>query len=77
MMFAAHVKRIKDGKEFVLGLAELKATDKKSANHQLLDDYAVWFVNNRQSQFACWARLRTASQMSRTANWSDRWAMYW
>ena len=43
----AHVRRKSDGKEFWLGLAELKAVDKKSANHQLLDDYAVWFVNNR------------------------------
>jgi hypothetical protein len=51
MMFdediAAHVRRISDGKKFVLGLAELEATDKKSPNFQLLDDYAVWFVNNR------------------------------
>ena len=44
---AAHVRRIADGKEFVLGLAELKAVDKASPNHQLLDDFAVWFVNNR------------------------------
>jgi hypothetical protein len=43
----ARVRRISDGKEFVLGLAELKAADRKSANHQLLDDYAVWFVNSR------------------------------
>ena len=44
---AAHVRRLSDGKEFYLGLAELKATDKKSENHQLLDDYSVWFVDNR------------------------------
>ena len=43
----ARVRRIKDGKEFVLGLAELKATDRTSANYQLLDDYSVWFVNSR------------------------------
>ena len=51
MMFnediAARVRRKKDGKEFVLGLAELKATDKKSRNYQLIDDYAVWLVNCR------------------------------
>jgi hypothetical protein len=44
---AAHVRRKSDGKEFWLGLAELKAVAKKSKNYQLLDDYAVWFVNNR------------------------------
>jgi hypothetical protein len=43
----AKVRRISDGKIFVLGLAELKATDKKSINYQLINDYAVWFVNNR------------------------------
>ncbi len=44
---AAHVRRTSDGREFVLGLSELKATDASSANHQLLDDFAVWFVNSR------------------------------
>jgi len=44
---AAHVRRMSDGKEFILGLSELEATDKKSPNHQLIDDYAVWFVNSR------------------------------
>jgi len=43
----AHVRRISDGKKFLLGLSELKATDKISGNYQLLDDYSVWFVNNR------------------------------
>jgi hypothetical protein len=43
----AHVQRISDGREFDLGLAELKATDRESPNHQLLDDYAVWFANYR------------------------------
>jgi len=43
----AHVRRISDGKKFLLGLSELKATDKKSKNYQLLDDYCFWFVNNR------------------------------
>ena len=43
----ANVQRISDNKKFLLGLSELKATDKKSKNYQLLDDYAVWFVNYR------------------------------
>ena len=52
MLFAgedigALVRRKSDGRRFCLGLAELEATDRKSANYQLLDDYAVWFVNNR------------------------------
>jgi hypothetical protein len=52
MMFSdedisAHVRRISDGKEFVLGLAELKATDKRSQNYRLLDDYSIWLVNSR------------------------------
>jgi hypothetical protein len=51
MMFdedlGAHVRRKSDGKEFWLGLAEIKAVDKRSKNFQLLNDYAVWFVNNR------------------------------
>jgi hypothetical protein len=44
---AGRVRRKSDGKEFYLGLAEIKAIDKKSVNYQLLDDYSVWFVNNR------------------------------
>ena len=44
---AARVRRNSDGKLFTLGLAELKATDPKSPNYRLLDDYAVWFVNSR------------------------------
>lgn len=51
MMFhediVAHVRRKSDGKEFDLGLAELQVTDEKSRNFQLIDDYAVWLVNNR------------------------------
>ena len=43
----AHVKRKSDGKEFRLGLAELKAVDRKSRNAQLLHDFAVFFVNSR------------------------------
>lgn len=43
----AGVRRISDGKKFLLGLSELEATDKKSRNYHLLDDYSVWFVNSR------------------------------
>ena len=42
-----NVQRLSDKKQFVLPLADLKSTDKKSKNYQLLDDYSVWFVNNR------------------------------
>lgn len=44
---AADVRRKSDGKRFYLGLAELKAVDKRSPNYQLLDDYAVFFANYR------------------------------
>ena len=43
----ACVRRISDGMEFVLGLSDLEATDEKSSNGQMLDDYSVWFVNSR------------------------------
>lgn len=43
----AHVRRKSDGKEFYLGLAEIEAVNKKLENQELLDDYSVWFVNNR------------------------------
>ena len=42
----ACVRRISDGKEFILGLSELEATDDTSPNAQMLDDYSVWFVNS-------------------------------
>ncbi len=45
---AVTVKRVSDGKRFVLPLAHLKATEKPSNNAQLLDDYVVWFVNGRR-----------------------------
>ena len=45
---AVTVKRVSDGKRFVLPLAHLKATEKPSNNDQLLDDYVVWFVNGRR-----------------------------
>jgi hypothetical protein len=52
MMFAdediaAHVIRMSDNQPFILGLAELKAVDRKSPNYQLIDDFAVFLVNNR------------------------------
>lgn len=43
----AHVRRTSDGKGFLLSLSELEAVDKSGQNHQLLTDYAVWFVNSR------------------------------
>jgi len=36
----ARVRRISDGKKFLLGLSELKAIDKKSQNYQLLETVA-------------------------------------
>jgi hypothetical protein len=42
-----NVQRLSDKKKFVLPLADLKSTDKKSKNYELLDDYSVWFLNNR------------------------------
>jgi len=44
---AAHARRKSGGREFYLGLAELKVVDKRSPNHQVLDDYAVFFANYR------------------------------
>jgi hypothetical protein len=41
------VRRVSDRRKFTLPLAELEATEKKSKNHQLLDDHSVWFVNYR------------------------------
>jgi len=43
----ARVKRKSDGKEFWLGLAELKAVKRKSPNARLIHDYAVFLVNSR------------------------------
>lgn len=43
----ARVRRKTDGKKFVLGLSELKATKKDSQNYQLLHDYSVWVANCR------------------------------
>ena len=43
----ARARRISDGCEFILGLAELKAVDAGAPNAALIEDYAVWFVNSR------------------------------
>jgi hypothetical protein len=43
----AKVRRVSDKKRFTLPLAEVKATERKSPNYRLLDDYSVWFVNYR------------------------------
>jgi hypothetical protein len=43
----AHVKRKSDGKEFWLGLSELKGIASKSKNKQLIHDFAVFFINSR------------------------------
>jgi hypothetical protein len=43
----AKVQRVSDKKRFTIPLAELKATERKSPNYRLLDDYSVWFVNYR------------------------------
>ncbi|MEI9478297.1 MAG: calcium-binding protein [Deltaproteobacteria bacterium] len=42
-----NVQRVSDKKKFILPLSNLESTDRKSENYQLLDDYSVWFVNNR------------------------------
>ena len=40
-----NVHRVSDKKKFFLSLADLEATDEKSKNYQLLDNFSVWFVN--------------------------------
>ncbi len=42
-----NVRRISDKKTFALTLSDLETTDEQSKNHQLLDDFATWFVNWR------------------------------
>lgn len=39
------VKRLTDRMQFVLPLADLKVMDKTSSNNELINDYAVWYVN--------------------------------
>ena len=43
----ATVYRIPHRKKFTIPLSELQAVDTASRNYQLLNDYAVWFVNWR------------------------------
>ena len=40
-----NVSRLADKRIFALPLADLKVVDKKSNNHQIMKDYAIWFVN--------------------------------
>ena len=35
----------KERKKYHFPLCDLKATDKKSKNYKIVDDYAVWFAN--------------------------------
>lgn len=39
------VQRLTDKKKFTLNLYDLEAVDEESASAELLNDYAVWFVN--------------------------------
>ena len=41
------VLRLSDKKKFDLPLSDLETEKDSSRNRQLLDDYSVWFVNNR------------------------------
>jgi hypothetical protein len=40
------VKRLSDGKEFVLPLVDLVNSDEDSRNNEFLDDYSTWFINH-------------------------------
>jgi hypothetical protein len=40
----AHVRRVSDGREFVLGLGELTAGEEGSPNGRLLYDYFAWLT---------------------------------
>jgi len=42
-----NARRISDGKEWILPLADLEAVDKNSRNAKLLKDYVDWYVNYR------------------------------
>jgi hypothetical protein len=44
-LFGVLVKIKVERKSYVFPLCELKATNEKSANYTLTDDYAVWFAN--------------------------------
>jgi len=41
------VQRVSDNRGFTLPLAELEVIDKRAENNQIIDDYSVWFRNNR------------------------------
>ena len=41
------VRRVSDDMEFTLPLTELEVVDKESEDYQLIDDYSVWFENNK------------------------------
>lgn len=41
------VKNINDKTIGEIPLCDIESKDKKSSSHTLLDDYSVWFVNNR------------------------------
>ena len=41
----AQVKRVSDGKQFVIELSWLTTKPKKGKDYQLLDDFATWAVN--------------------------------
>ncbi len=43
----APVVRVSDKKRFTIPLSELQAEDESSENHQILDDYTVWYINWR------------------------------
>ncbi len=41
----ARVRRKSNDREFLLGLSELELAEKASKNGQLIEAYAVWFIN--------------------------------
>lgn len=41
----AKIRRISDGKEFLMELSWLKCVDKKSKEYTILNDYSIWYVN--------------------------------
>jgi len=41
------IQRMSDNMVFTLPLAELEIVDREDGNYQLIDDYSVWFRNNK------------------------------
>ena len=39
------ISGIDKGRKYAIPLCDLEATNKKSANYQLVKDYAIWFAN--------------------------------